>query len=268
MRGKYRHCGVPGPPDAPDAPEPMELNVDVEVAQATANAIASADVLVRRHQHPLNHGRSPQHALLGLQGGRYSPHDHVGIVLDSIRLFKVRSHSRLSLSEDDKAAAKRRRESEEKLKGQLTFTANCACVAKNPKLLVPSADGDAMVCSSCGTVGEKITVSQTRQKQCASEEDKTQVADAPSEVATALIGRRRACRSRGSSRRTTASKCSAPSRRRIVACWGGRRKNAPASRSGRTSSVASSPPKTRIVSSTCSGAWRSSSRYSNRCRTT
>lgn len=160
----------------------MELNVDVEVAQATANAIASADVLVRRHQHPLNHGRSPQHALLGLQGGRYSPHDHVGIVLDSIRLFKVRSHSRLSLSEDDKAAAKRRRESEEKLKGQLTFTANCACVAKNPKLLVPSADGDAMVCSSCGTVGEKITVSQTRQKQCASEEDKTQVADAPSEV--------------------------------------------------------------------------------------
>jgi hypothetical protein len=177
----------------------MDLQVDVEVAQATANAIARAEVLVRRHKHPLNRGRSPE-ALLGLEGGRYSPHDRVGIVVDSLRLFRVRSHSRLSLSEDDKLAAKRKREEDAKLKAHPTFPQvadggasnaaddsnaprfNCECAAKNPKLLVPSADGDSMVCSSCGTCGEKITVSQSRQKQCASEEDKTQVADAPSEV--------------------------------------------------------------------------------------
>lgn len=152
--------------------------------------------LVRRQHHPLNAGLRPGE-MTGLENGRYSPSDRISPILDSMHMcfLKTCAH-RAPLSED--AAWKLELEAEEEAKSHQPMTflassagdgasegrrANCACVAENPSLLVPSVDGDAMVCALCGMCGEKITVSQHREKACAAEEDKTQHADVPKDEA-------------------------------------------------------------------------------------
>ena len=150
--------------------------------------------LVRRQHHPLNAGLRPSE-MTGLENGRYSPSDRITPILDSMHMcfLKTEAH-RAPLSEDAARKLELDAEEEQKTQHPMTFTvsaesdgasegprANCVCVSKNPSLLVPSVDGDSMVCALCGTCGEKITVSQHREKACAAEEDKTQHAEVPKE---------------------------------------------------------------------------------------
>ena len=150
--------------------------------------------LVRRRYHPSNVGK-PVQAWIGTESGRYSPHDIVGPILDSMQLYALSQGSH-TLTLEEQTRQKRKREEEAKAKKPMTFLAvlegkedpnakpkaNCPCVEKNPKLLVESDDGDCMVCSSCGIVGPAIAVSQHREKACAAEDDKTTHADAPKAV--------------------------------------------------------------------------------------
>lgn len=150
--------------------------------------------LVRRRYHPSNVGK-PVAAWVGTESGRYSPHDVVGPILDSMKLYALSQGSHACTLEEQ-TLKKRKREQEAKAKKPMTFLAvlqgekepplkpkaNCPCVEKNPKLLVESNDGDCMVCSSCGIVGPAIAISQTREKACAAEDDKTKHADAPKPV--------------------------------------------------------------------------------------
>jgi hypothetical protein len=62
-----------------------------EVAAATAAATAKAAKLVSHHQHPVNKGRSPE-SRLGLKGKKYSPHDVLGPILDSMEAFHERQY--------------------------------------------------------------------------------------------------------------------------------------------------------------------------------
>ena len=151
--------------------------------------------LVPRQHHPLNRGLSPQ-TLLGIEGVRYSPHDRLGPIMDSMQMFELRSRGFSTRSKEEQLRLKRKNDEEERRKAPLTFLeilegkpepdlkpkANCPCVEKDPNLLVPSADGDCMVCSNCGIAGSTIMVSQHRAKACAAEDDKTTVADAPKVV--------------------------------------------------------------------------------------
>lgn len=153
--------------------------------------------LVRRQFHPVNRGLAP-HEWQGLEGGRYSPSDVVGPILDSMELYKLRSRGINASAARERLQRKRKDVDNDNVEGpkkQRPMTVvegdgkktathgnaegNCPCVTKNPKLLVESNDGDCMVCSSCGVVGSRIAVPQHREKACAAEDDKTTHADAP-----------------------------------------------------------------------------------------